>query len=269
MDRSADRAWTRRRHGHRRSPRAPPAGRRHRSPRCRRFGSGDLLPAGGCARLELGPDARRIGRQRHWRGGARARRVGRARPGPQHQTASRWRALLRVPVGGPVSQRQARRRHGAGHPVPRRRHEHQALRRQQPGVVPIRRRRHRRRAHAARDLPHRFRDRGQGRGAVDGHVQLQHRQRHLRLRAPRAAHDHPPRRVGFRRPGDERLGRGERPRRRHQRGPRRRDAVELRCIRRRHHRSAVQRAASGRRPRPLCDPGRRTDAARSARRCRA
>ena len=58
---------------------------------------------------------------------------------------------------------------------------------------------------------------------MDGDVLLQPGQRRPAPRSTPAAHDHPPRRVGLRRPGDERLGR-RRPCRRHRRGTRPGDA---------------------------------------------
>ncbi len=87
----------------------------------------------------------------------------------------------------------------------------EALRRQQPGGRPAAGERRGRRAHAARDLPAGLRARGHRGAAVDGDVRLQQGERHLRLRAPLAAHRGAARRVGLRGTRRLRLGRGPRP----------------------------------------------------------
>ena len=123
----------------------------------------------------------------------------------------------------------------------------QALRGQQPGDRPAARVGRRRRADAARDLPGGVRARGHRGAAVDGDVRLQQGQRHVRVGAPVAAHRRAARRVGLRRPGHLRLGRGPRPGRR----PRRRagsgDAAEPGRQRRGDRRGGPRRGSSTRR----------------------
>ena len=140
--------------------------------------------------------------------GARAGRRGRARPGHQHQALAAVRAQLRVLLRGPAARRRARCRARRGHAEPGRRRVAEALRRQQPGDRPDAGQRRGRRAHAARDLPARVRAGGDPGAAVDGDVRLQPGQRRLRVAAPLAAHRGAARRVGLRRPGRLRLGRG-------------------------------------------------------------
>ena len=172
---------------------------------------GHLLPDRVRARLVVGPRAGPRGRRGARRGGAGAGRRGRARAGHQHQALAAVRPQLRVPLRGPVPRRRAGRGARRGHAEPGRRHLAQALRRQQPGDRPAAGQRRGRRAHPARDLPARVRARGHRGAAVDGDVRLQQGQRHLRLRAPLAAHRGAARRVGLRRAGGVRLGRGARP----------------------------------------------------------
>ena len=71
-----------------------------------------------------------------------------------------------------------------------------------------------RRAHPARDLPAGVRARRDAGPALDRDVRVQQGQRHVRVRAPLAAHRDPARRVGVRGPRRVRLGRRARPRRR-------------------------------------------------------
>ncbi len=88
----------------------------------------------------------------------------------------------------------------------------QALRRQRPRVEPQHHRREGLAARAARDLPAWFRDRRPRGEAVDDHVVVQQAERHVHLGEPGAADRRAARRLGLRRPGDDRLVR--RPRRR-------------------------------------------------------
>ena len=177
--------------------------------------------------LVVGPRAgRRASGAALGAGGARAGRRRGPRPRHQHQALAAVRAQLRVPLRGPARRRRARRGAGARRSQePGRRRLAQALRRQQPGDRPAARQRRRRRAHAARDLPARLRARRRGGAAVDGDVRLQQGQRHLRVRAPLAAHRGAARRVGLRRARRLRLGRGPRPRRGARRRARPRDAA--------------------------------------------
>ena len=212
-------------HGERRAPRFAQAGAVGRPRRHRRQRPRHLLPHRLRARLVVGRRPRPPGGRGHRRGGAGPGRRRGARPRHQHQAVAALWAQLRVPLRGPPRGRRARRGPGRGHPEPGCRHLAEALRRQQPGGRPAPRQRRRRRPHPARDLPGRLRaGRAAGR-AVDGDVQLQPHQRGLRLAGPVAAHRGAARRVGLRRPGGVRLGRGRRPGRRRGRRARPRDAV--------------------------------------------
>ena len=105
----------------------------------------------------------------------------------------------------------------------------QALRGEQPGDRPAAGQRRRRRAHPAGDLPAGVRAGRDAGAAVDGDVRLQPGQRHLRVAAPLAADRGAARRVGLRRPGRLRLGRGARPGRGARRRARPGDAAEPRA----------------------------------------
>ena len=137
----------------------------------------DLLPAGGHARVVLGPRPGRRG------GGALAEE---ALEQGVSVVLGPGLNIKRHPAGGrcfeyfsedPLLSGRLAAAMVKGVQAARRRHEPQALRGQQPGVAPLRRRRRGRRADAARDLPDRLRDRREGRGTVDGDVLLQPGQR--------------------------------------------------------------------------------------------
>ena len=157
------------------------------------------------------PEAFRTVGRGHRPGGAGRWGVGGSRPRGQHQALTVVWPQLRVPVGGSLPGGRSRHRDRPGNSEPRGGHLAQALRGQQPGGRPAPGERGGGRPDLAGDLSAGVRGGGQERAAVDGDVRLQQDQRHVRLRAPLAAHRGAAGRVGLRGPGRVRLGCGARP----------------------------------------------------------
>ena len=186
--------------------RAPPA-RQRRPPRYRRLRARHLLPDGGHGRQLLGPGSGRADGRRARTGGARTRRGRTAGAGDEHQALPAVRTQLRVLLRGPHPRRPHGRRPRPRHPVPGRGRHPEALRRQRSGTAPHGLGFRSRRGHHARDLPDRIRGR-RARGAPARTDELlQPGQRHLRQRAPAAAHRHPAPGMGLYGTGGLRLGR--------------------------------------------------------------
>ena len=216
-------------HGVRRPPRAAQATRGSRPRRHLWQRAGDVLPDRLCPGIILGSAAGAAGGCGAGPRGPGPRRSGRARSRHQHQALPAVRAQLRIPLRGPGPLRRPGRGDDPRHPEPGCGCLPQALCRQQPGDRPAAGQRRGRRADPSRDLPRRLRARCHQGAAMDGDVRLQQGQRGVRLPERPVAHHHPAGRVGLRRPGRLRLGRGARPSRR----PRGRvgpgDAAQPRC----------------------------------------
>ena len=188
-----------------------------------------LLPDRVRARLVVGPGARAPGRRGARRGGARAgRRRCCSGPGINIKRSPlcgrNFEYFSEDPLVAGVLGRRARR--GASRArasAPRVKHfaannqETDRLRVSAPTSTSAR---------CARSTCPAFERVVTQRAAVDGDVRLQQGQRHVRVRAPLAAHRGAARRVGLRRPRRVRLGRGRRPRRRPRRRARPRDAAQ-------------------------------------------
>ena len=221
---------------------------------------GDLLPDRLVQRRDLGPrPPPRDGPGARSRGD-RARRRHRARTRRQHEALAAVRSELRVLLGGPVSRRRARGQLDRRDPGRGRRRVPEAPGGEQPGDAPDVGERGGRRADPARALPPGLRGGRQDVIPVDRDVLLQPDQRHLRVRAPRAADGHPARRVGVRRPRRLRLGGRPRSAGRRGRGPRSRDArtaAPPRAGRRRRRARRVPRRGR-RRPGGPADPAGRS-----------
>ena len=185
----------------------------------------------------------RVG-QGHGQGDAGVRRRRAARPRVEHPSPPARRPQLRVLLRGPAAVRQAGRRDDQGRAVAGRRRVREALRGERSRVEPVHDQREGLAARVARDLPARFRDPGPRVGPVDDHVVLQQAERHLRVRAPGAAHRRAAQRLGLQGPRDDRLVRRPRRGRADERGQRPPGA---------RHRGADQEPDGGPRLRPVED----------------